>query len=93
MGFSSLGHVSFAMGSRFNFPNVEKNVMLFFILFLLYLFPAYAMAGVVATTDSVDASAFESTLTAVFGEIAAVVILVAFGSLAIKWVISLTRRG
>lgn len=65
-----------------------------YIFFLtLYLFPAYAMAGVVATTDSVDASAFESTLTAVFGEIAVVVILVAFGSLAIKWVISLTRRG
>lgn len=59
----------------------------------LYLFPAYALAGVVATTDSVDASAFESTLTSVFGEIAAVVILVAFGSLAIKWVITLTRRG
>lgn len=60
---------------------------------LLILLPSPAFASVVATTDSVDASAFESTLTSVFGEIAAVVILVAFGSLAIKWVIALTRRG
>ena len=63
------------------------------IILPLFFFSSPAFASVVGATDSVDAAAFQDTLASVFAAIAAVVVLVAFASLAIKWVIGLVRRG
>ena len=64
------------------------------LLFLFLLFiPSFAFSSVVGATDSVDSAAFQSTLVAVFSAIAAVLVLIAFLSLALKWVIGLLRRG
>lgn len=65
--------------------------LLFFFL-LGFFIPVISFASVVATTDSVDASAFQTTLISVFSAIAAVLVLFAFMSLAIKWVLGFIRR-
>ena len=46
--------------------------------------------GAATTTDS---SSFQSTLTGVLTALAGVLILVALGILAVKWVVSIAKRG